>query len=138
MRKENGRSMVVGERKKKRGRAYESILNILLVDELENLLIGKDEVTGEKAAFPSKRKEIKKEEKRKGGGEKRTVFSIFLALEISFSTFPLPSYFYRPRIYAYDNKSYWRSAMHKHCRNLGNTEATNLVHDCLHTERACM
>lgn len=28
--------------------------------------------------------------------------------------------------------------MHKHCRNLGNTEATNLVHDCLHTERACM
>lgn len=93
MRKENGRSMVVGERKRKRGRAYESILNILLVDELENLLIGKDEVTGEKAAFPSKRKEIKKEEKRKGGEGKGRYFQFSSLSRYLFQHFPSPLIF---------------------------------------------
>lgn len=103
-------------------RAYESILNIPLVDELESLLIGKEgRTTG---GFS-----IKKEKRGRDRKKNRTCISIFLPDTFSHLP-PSPPFFHREYTTT--------SRMHKHCRNLGNTEATNLVHDCLHTESACM
>lgn len=76
------------------------------------------------AAFPPKKRSEEETERKTG-----PVFQS--SSQILFQH--LPPFFHRE----YTTTSR-RSAMHKHCRNLGNTEATNLVHDCLHTESACM
>lgn len=85
----------IEERKGEREiRAYESILNIPLVDELESLLIGKE---GRTTGGFSTKKEKRGRDRKKN----RTCISIFLP--DTFSTLASLSPFLSSRIY--DNKS---------------------------------
>lgn len=76
------------------------------------------------AAFPPKKRSEEETERKTGPVFQSSSQILFQHLP------PSPPFFHREYTTT--------SRMHKHCRNLGNTEATNLVHDCLHTESACM